>query len=109
MTMEFEQLDNNELTSASTLQMLLPEVLDVRAAGPLATAFLDARGHQMRIDASNVASVGAQCLQVIASAKLTWERDGMAIVVVNPSEPFRDALSVAGMEMQSILEAKVDE
>lgn len=93
--------------AVSTLQMLLPEILDVRAASPLLSAFLGARGRQMRIDASNVVSVGAQCLQIIASARLTWERDGLPIVIVSPSGPFLEALQLSGVDMGSILEAEV--
>ena len=67
------------------LRMTLPETLDLRAATPLASTLLAARGAALTLDASQVASVGAQCVQVILSAKLTWRRDGQPFAIVDKS------------------------
>ena len=39
------------------------------------------------IDASAVGQVGAQCVQVLLSAKRTWEADGVSLSIVNCARP----------------------
>lgn len=88
----------------SLYEIQLPPSLDLRAATPLAEALLSARGAGMRLDASQVQSVGAQCLQVIASARQTWDRDGMPLTIVNPTAALIEAFEVAGLDVHSIVE-----
>jgi chemotaxis protein CheX len=78
-----------------TLQ--LPEVLDVNATAPLAGELLSYRGNDLLADASRVQRVGGQAIQVLMSARMTWERDGMKLRVVNPSPAFRDVVGVLGI------------
>jgi chemotaxis protein CheX len=82
----------------------LPEILDLRAASPLATELLAARGQQLTIDGANVQKVGAQCIQVLLSAKATWLADGLYIAVSNPSETLLEALETLGITVAEISE-----
>jgi chemotaxis protein CheX len=86
----------------------LPETLGLRAAGPLAASLLEARGSTVKLDASKVQSIGAQCMQVIFSARQTWDRDGNNLTIKNPTEEFLDAVSVAGLSIDNILESEAD-
>jgi chemotaxis protein CheX len=87
------------------MQMIhLPESLDIRAAVPLAAELLGARGQNVSIDASNVVKVGAQCVQVLLSARSTWASDGVSLVVTNPSEPLLEALETLGIGLGEISE-----
>ena len=80
----------------------LPEVLDTTFAGPLAEQLLALRGSPLAIDATQVQRVGAQCVQVIMSAVSTWEADQVALSLVEPSQEFRDALSLLGIGLAEI-------
>lgn len=82
----------------------LPEILDIRAASPLAGELLSARGQHVTVDASNVQKLGGQCVQVLLSARATWSADGYSLVVADPSEPFLDALSTLGIAVSDISE-----
>ena len=52
----------------------LPEVLDLKAATPLAVEFLAFRGKPLQFDGARVQRLGGQCLQVLLSAAKTWKR-----------------------------------
>jgi chemotaxis protein CheX len=60
------------------------------------------RGAKVSVDAAQVQRVGAQCVQVIMSAVATWKADEVALCVVEPSEEFRDALSLLGVGLAEI-------
>jgi chemotaxis protein CheX len=87
-------------SAAQKLQ--LPEVLDMTYAGPLAEALLAKRGVSVAIDAAQVQRVGAQCVQVLMSAIATWKSDALAFCVTDPSQEFRDALSLLGVGLAEI-------
>lgn len=91
---------------ASIYEINLPAALDLRAAAPLASALLTARGGGTRLDGSQVKSVGAQCLQVIVSARHTWERDGLPLTIVNPTEDLLAAFADTGLDLDSIVEGE---
>jgi chemotaxis protein CheX len=74
----------------------LPEVLDMRAAAPLAAELLERRGRDVDLDASGVRRLGAQCLQVLLAARSSWESDGAAFHVVLPSSGFVEGLALLG-------------
>ena len=80
--------------SAAVLK--LAQVLDLNAAGPLVTEFLAVRGRNVDIDASCVERLGAQCLQVLLSARRTWDADGAEFSVVSPSSEFTSTLALLG-------------
>jgi chemotaxis protein CheX len=76
---------------------MLPPLLDMKQAAPLADALLAARGGPVVVAAAAVERLGAQCLQVLLSARASWESDGHSFMLQNPSAPLRDALSLAGV------------
>lgn len=75
---------------------LLPDVLDLRAAAPLASDLLALRGRALCLDASGVKSVGALCLQVLLSARMTWETDKKPLVIAAASPAFSSAMRLFG-------------
>ena len=78
--------------------LLLPEVLDLTAAAPLAQSFLSRRGTELSVDASQVRRVGAQCLQVILAAAATWKADGMRFGLEKPTEEFLEGSRLLGIQ-----------
>jgi chemotaxis protein CheX len=82
----------------------LPEILDIRAASPLAAEILHARGAPLTLDASNVAKIGTQCIQVLLSARATWTSDGVPLGVVHPSDALLEALETLGIPFTEISE-----
>jgi chemotaxis protein CheX len=89
------------------ITMRLADILDIRAASPLAGELINARGRNVTIDASNVQKLGAQCVQVLLSARSTWTTDGYSLVVADASEPFLDALSTLGIPISDISEQEL--
>jgi len=78
--------------------LALPPILDITAAGPLASEFLRVRGKDVSVDASKVERVGAQCIQVLLSAVATWTLDGMEFDLANPSAALVDSFDTVGLE-----------
>ncbi len=76
----------------------LPAVLDLNAAGPLASQLLARRGSPLTVDGSAVERMGAQCLQVLLAARKTWELDGQAFELMAPSNAMTTALTAFGAE-----------
>ena len=74
----------------------LSQVLDLNAATPLANELLALRGQAVELDASDVERLGAQCLQVLLSARATWAADGAAFALVSPSSEFSSTLALLG-------------
>lgn len=89
-------------------QLVLPEILDLRAAAPLASTLLSARGEGLTVDASKVATIGTQCLQVLLSAKMTWLRDGQSFMIKNPSDTFLESLHDTGLAAHNLMEGDID-
>jgi chemotaxis protein CheX len=75
---------------------VLPEILDLRAAVPLAAELKAALGGDLEIDGSQVSKVGGQCLQVLLSAQATWEAAGGTLLFVSLSPEFIEALVLMG-------------
>lgn len=84
--------------SAAVLQ--LSQVLDLNAAAPLMNEFLALRGRNVDVDASAVERLGAQCLQVLLSARRTWDADGAEFSVVSPSSEFTSTLALLGAPIE---------
>jgi chemotaxis protein CheX len=78
----------------------LGQVLDLNAAGPLANEFLTLRGRDLDVDASAVERLGAQCLQVLLSARATWDADGAAFSLISPSTEFSSTLALLGAPLE---------
>jgi chemotaxis protein CheX len=90
--------------SSSARSLQLPEILDLRAAGPLSAEFLAHRGNHVAVDASRVQRVGAQCVQVLLSAVATWAHDGHNFEVVKPSAEFGDGIALLGFSPSQFLQ-----
>jgi chemotaxis protein CheX len=84
------------LATEATAVVRLGQVLDLNAAGPLAHELLAQRGHNLSVDASAVERLGAQCMQVLLSAKATWTADGAAFAVVAASDEFTTTTALLG-------------
>jgi chemotaxis protein CheX len=82
----------------------LPEMLDLRAATPLASQLLTQRGEEVILDASAVQRLGGQCLQILLSARATWELDGTQLRIVDPSPGFVEGLELLGIQPKQLLE-----
>lgn len=82
----------------------LPEILDLKAAAPLLAEFLQCRGGDLCVDASKVRRLGAQCLQVLLSAGLTWKADAAALCFTDPSPDFLDGLSKLGIYPKDLID-----
>jgi len=76
--------------------LVLPSVLDLKAAGPLRSAILERRGQPLCLDASAVQRLGGLCLQVLISAARTWEDDERSFEITARSEAFAEALGLFG-------------
>ncbi len=79
----------------------LAEVLDLKAATTLASELLAARGGDVALDGSAVQRLGAQCLQVIMSARATWDKEGVGLQIVNPSHDLIEGLELLGVDPSS--------
>lgn len=93
--------ESKMLTSAKTYT--LSEVLDLKAALPLAEDLLAQRGSDLMINASKVERLGAQSLQILLSAISTWHADGASIEFVEPSDPFVQSLTLFGIDPADFL------
>ncbi|WP_420472004.1 MULTISPECIES: STAS domain-containing protein [unclassified Brevundimonas] len=77
--------------------VVLPSVLDIRAAGPLQAEILGLRGQPLTVDASGVDRLGGLCLQVLLSARTTWAADGQPLTVaVGDGTAFTDQWAAFG-------------
>ena len=76
--------------------LTLPEMLDLRAAAPLAAELMARRGTDAELDASRVRKLGGQCLQVLLSAQACWQAEGLRLRVVAPSSDFIDGVALLG-------------
>ena len=76
----------------------LPDTLDLRAAGQLCEHIMKCRRSHLRIDASEVRALGAQCLQVLLAARTTWAQDQFDITYEGCTQRFIDDLKLLGLE-----------
>jgi chemotaxis protein CheX len=82
----------------------LPESLDLSAATPLAKALIERRGAPIVIDGSQVGQVGAQCVQVLLSAKRTWDADGASLLFVNCAPRMIEDLWLLGIDTVALMD-----
>ncbi len=82
--------------AAKSNVLVLPEVMDLRAAGQLTQRILGFQGRALTLDASAVERIGGLCLQVLLSARLSWAVDRLPLTVMNPSQAFVDGLELFG-------------
>ena len=69
----------------------LEPVLDLGAAERLHAQLTGLRGRPLDIDASQVERLGGLCLQVLISARNTWQADGQSAVIGQISTAFDEA------------------
>ena len=78
--------------------LMLPETLDLKAAGPLKAAFLSHRGGPVEVDAGQVRRLGGLCLQILLAARKAWADDGKAFSINGPSEAFLETTRLFGAD-----------
>lgn len=81
----------------------LPQVLDLNAAGRLHEEVLAHRGADIDIDASEVGRVGAQCVQVLLSAAISWRAEDLCFKVAQASDVFNKTLELLGISDESLV------
>lgn len=81
----------------------LPECLDLPAAKPLARALLERRGKPIVLDAAAVHQLGAQCVQVLLSARRTWDADGVPLSIVNCAPRMIEDLQLLGIDSTALM------
>lgn len=84
-----------EIVAANSL--VLDADLGAKAAPRLHAALLERRGQPVVVDASKVGHIGGGCLQLLLSAKLTWESDKQSFSLVSPSQQMLQALEFTGL------------
>jgi chemotaxis protein CheX len=60
--------------------------------------FLAARGHPLRVEASQVERIGGLGLQVLVAAKAAWAADGHSLVVKHMSRELEAGLGLLGVQ-----------
>ncbi len=85
----------------------LPEFLDLAAATPLAQALVERRGKPIVIDGSAVHQLGAQCVQVLLSAKKTWSADGVPLSFVNCAPRMIEDLQYLGIDSATLISGEL--
>lgn len=79
--------------------LLLAETLDITEVTPLSSELLRLRGSDMRIDASQVRKLGAQCMQALLCASTTWTQDGTRLELIDPSPDFIQSVQAYGLDI----------
>jgi chemotaxis protein CheX len=82
--------------SEGPVTLRLPAILDLNAAAPLREKLIAMRGADVEVDASAVTRLGALCLQVLLSARQSFESDSTAFSVTDASSDFVNALGQMG-------------
>jgi chemotaxis protein CheX len=85
----------------------LAEVLDLKAAMPLASSILTYRGSDLALDLSRVRRLGGQCLQVLLSAKKTWATDELSLEFINLSPEFTESLDGFGVSAGALVDQEL--
>lgn len=89
-----------EADALTNEQVSLPAVADLTAAGPLKDRLVQcfAAGTSVSVDASAVQRLSSPCLQILVAGKQSFAKaGGAALVIANPSQAFRETVSVLGL------------
>lgn len=81
-------------------RIVLPAVADLTESGPLKEKLLQAltAGTSVTVDASAVQRLSSPCLQVLVAGKQSFAKAGGALMAItDPSEAFRETVSVLGL------------
>lgn len=76
--------------------LILPDILDLKAAAPLKVELLARRGRDLVLDASGVQRLGGLCLQVLLSAGRTWAVDGVNLRLGSVSQAWSEQWAAFG-------------
>jgi len=76
--------------------VVLPAVMDLRAAAALQAELLARRGGPLALDAAGVERLGGLSLQVLLSALKTWAADGCALTIASASDAFAEQCRAFG-------------
>lgn len=88
---------NTHLDAKGRTVLALDPTLDVTHASTLHGLLLGLRGKDIVVDASEVHHLGAQCGQLLVSAKRTWNTDGHAIRFESASAAFVENIRLLGL------------
>ena len=80
----------------------LPPILDIVAAPGLLDNFLQLRGNEVSVEASQVQRLGAQCLQVFLAARSAWAEDNVTLQYQAPSKDFIESLELLGTSISKL-------
>jgi len=86
-----------EALKAKGAEHSLPEYLDMSAAEFLKKDLLEFRGSDLSLDASQVQRVGTLCVQILLSARKTWQSDGKKFEITQATEELFDAIRQIGL------------
>jgi len=84
--------------------LVLDARLDLPAAAPLAKVLKERLGSDIVVDARDVTTLGALCLQVLLSCAITARRRGHGFALVNVSDRVLDQLAAMGFTPESLAE-----
>ena len=76
--------------------LILPDILDLKAAAPLKAELMARRGRDLVLDASGVQRLGGLCLQVLLSAARTWDVDGVNLRLGSVSQAWSEQSAAFG-------------
>lgn len=76
----------------------LPPILDLKAAAPLRDQLMEHRGKPIVLDGEDVQRLGGLCLQVLLSARDSWNRDGLSFSLTSASEALEQSFILFGVE-----------
>ena len=76
--------------------LVLPAVLDLKAAAQLKADLAGLRGQPATLDASAVQRLGGLCLQVLLAARKYWLESGHMLTISTRSEAFDEGLRLFG-------------
>lgn len=75
----------------------LPKVLNLVEASSLLDSFIKMKSSNIKIDASNVVQIGAQCMQILIAAKNNWQENNFDFILENPSKEFLESMLTIGI------------
>ncbi len=81
---------------------VLPASLDTRAAPALHEALMGLDGQPVTLDASQVESLGGQCLQILLAASEAWAKQEISFAFENPSEALSAQWSAFGAPLDQL-------
>jgi chemotaxis protein CheX len=68
---------------------------------------LSYRGNDLQVDGAQVQRIGGQVVQVLLSARMTWQQDGLNLRVVKPSAAFAEVVELLGIGEGELLDKEV--